>query len=118
MNPRASRVRAGWALICLATFYWLLDVKGYSRWVHPFILYGRNAIAVFVLSGIIARLLGLFRVHGPGGSTVPLKRYLFDTFFLPLASPVNASLLFAIAFLLVMYALVWALWKKGWFINV
>lgn len=109
---------AGWALICLATFYWLIDVKGYSRWVRPFIVYGRNAIAVFVLSGIIARVLGLIRVDRPDGSTVPLKRYLFDTVFLPLASPVNASLFFAIAFLLVMYAIVWALWKKGWFINV
>ena len=38
--------------------------------------------------------------------------------FVPLASPVNASLLFAIAFVLVIYVAAWAMWKKKWFLKV
>ena len=40
---------AGWALVCFATFYWFVDVKGYSRWAKPFIIFGMNAITVYVL---------------------------------------------------------------------
>ena len=37
---------AGWALVCLAMFYWLIDVKGYTKWSKPFVIYGMNAITV------------------------------------------------------------------------
>jgi predicted acyltransferase len=40
---------AGWANVCLAMFYWLIDVKGYKKWATPFVIYGMNAITVFVL---------------------------------------------------------------------
>jgi len=41
---------AGWALVCFGILYWLVDVKGYERWVKPFAIFGRNAIAAYVLS--------------------------------------------------------------------
>jgi len=108
----------GWALVCLAMFYWLIDVKGYTAWAKPFIVYGMNAIAVFVLSGVVGRLLTLIRVSQADGTEVTLKSHLFNIFFTPYASPVNASLLFAIAFILVMYLVVWVMWKKKWFLKV
>ncbi|MCK5571980.1 MAG: DUF5009 domain-containing protein, partial [Bacteroidetes bacterium] len=52
---------AGWAMVCLGMFYWLIDVKGYRKWVTPFVIYGMNAITVFVLAGLVARLLSLIR---------------------------------------------------------
>lgn len=109
---------AGWALVCLATFYWLIDVKGYTAWAKPAIIYGMNAIAVFVLSGVVARFLGLIKVSRPDGTTTSLKNFLFENFYLTVASPINASLLFAITFIVVMYLFVWALWKKKIFIKV
>jgi predicted acyltransferase len=109
---------AGWALVCFATFYWLIDVRGYTRWAKPFVIYGMNAIAAFFLAGIFGRLYGLIRWEQLDGSTISLKNYIFEHFFLPLAAPINASLLFAIAFLLLIYLCVWALWKKKWFLKV
>jgi predicted acyltransferase len=109
---------AGWALVCFATCYWLVDVKGYTRWAKPCVVYGMNAIAVFVMAGIVGRLLGIIRWQLDDGSVISLKAYIFERVFLPLGSPVNASLLFAIAFLLVMYLFVWVLYKKKWFLKV
>jgi predicted acyltransferase len=108
---------AGWALICFATFYWLIDAKGYRRWATPLVMFGMNAITVFVLSGVVGRVLGLIRVTEPDGVLVPLQPYIFQHFYLPLASPLNASLLFAISFILVMFLVVWFLWRQKWFLK-
>ena len=109
---------AGWALVCLAIFYWLIDVKGYTKWAQPFVHYGMNAIAVFVLSGVVGRSLGLIKLDKPDGSGISLKNYIFENWFVPLGTTVQASTAFAIVFILVMYVVVWAMWKKKWFVKV
>jgi predicted acyltransferase len=108
----------GWALVVFAVFYWLIDVKGYGRWLQPAVIFGMNALALFVLSGLVARMLGLISVSQPEGTTVPLKGWLYTTLVVPLGRPVNASLAFAVAFILVMYAVAWVMWKKSWFIKI
>ena len=55
---------------------------------------------------------------GADGAPVSLKGWIYGTLFVPYFSPVNASTLFAICFILVMYVVVWALWKKKIFIKV
>lgn len=109
---------AGWALVCFAMFYWIIDVKGYKRWAKPFIIFGMNAIAVFVLSGIIGRLYGsVIKLNQLDGSEISLQAYIFRTFFLPLASPINASLIYAICFLLFLYLIAWIMWTRKWFLK-
>ena len=109
---------AGWALVCFAMFYWLIDVKGYKKWAKPFVIFGMNAITVFVLSGLIGRTYGsIVKVHMPDGAEVSLQGYIFRTFFLPLASPINASLIFAICFLLFLFFIAWIMWKRKWFLK-
>ncbi len=109
---------AGWALVCFAMFYWIIDVKGYKRWAKPFIIFGMNAIAVFVLSGMIGRLYGsVIKLKQPDGSEISLQGYIFRTFFLPLANPINASLIYAICFLLFLYLIAWIMWTRKWFLK-
>ena len=109
---------AGWANVCLAMFYWLIDVKGYKKWATPFVIYGMNAITVFVLSGLVARIMHLIQWTTADGKTTDLKSAIYDNVFTPLASPMNASLLFAIAFITMMYLVVWFMYKKKWFLKV
>ena len=109
---------AGWANVCLAMFYWLIDVKGYKKWATPFVIYGMNAITVFVLSGLVAQTMGLIRWVTEGGTKTNLWSYIYQNVFVPLASPMNASLLFAISFISVMFLVVWFMWKKRWFLKV
>jgi predicted acyltransferase len=109
---------AGWALVVFACFYWLIDVKGHTAWAKPFIIYGMNAIAAYVLSGLVATLLYLITWTATNGQVVSLKGWIYDRFFVPSFSPVNASLLFAIAFDLAIFAVAWMMWKRDWFIKV
>ena len=41
---------AGLALVCLAFFYWSIDMAGYPRWPKPLIVLGLNPISIYVLS--------------------------------------------------------------------
>jgi len=108
---------SGWALICFATFYWFIDVKKHTRWAMPFVIYGMNAILVFVLSGVVARTSTLITVEQADGSETSLNSWAFNNVYAPLASPTNASLLFAICFVLLMYVIAWLMWKKHWFLR-
>ena len=45
----------GPGLAGLAVCYWLVDIPGFGAWSRPFAVFGMNAIAAFVLSGLIAR---------------------------------------------------------------
>jgi predicted acyltransferase len=111
---------AGCALLLLALCYWLIDHLGYKRPALPFVIFGVNPITVYVLSGIVASLIDLIRV-GPvleSGSRATLKDYLYDNLFASWAGPMNGSLFFALAFVLLMFIPVWLLYKKRIFIKI
>jgi predicted acyltransferase len=108
----------GWALVCLAMFYWFIDVRGWKRWATPLVIYGMNAIAVYVLAGLIAKSLWMITVTGEDGAGMSLYEWIFATVFAPLASPINASLLFGLAFVVLIFLFAWILWKKRWFIKI
>jgi predicted acyltransferase len=109
---------AGMALCFLGFCYWLIDIKGYKTWTKPFVIFGVNALALFVGSGLMGRLLGLIKVPGPDGASISLQPWIFNNLYLPLASPINASLAYAISFILVWLFLMWLLYRKKIYIKV
>jgi predicted acyltransferase len=38
----------GWALLALALFYWLIDIKEKSGWTFPFVVVGMNSIFIYL----------------------------------------------------------------------
>ena len=42
-------VAAGWSMLLLALFYWVIDVKGLKKWAFFFIVIGTNAITIYFL---------------------------------------------------------------------
>ena len=108
---------AGLALQFLALCYWLIDIKKYQRWAKPFVVFGVNAIALFVGTALMARLMGLIKLPW-GSETISLQGWIFQKLFLPLASPVNASLAYAIVFILLWLGLMWILYSRKIFIKV
>jgi predicted acyltransferase len=109
---------AGLGALLFAFCYATIDLMGRRRWAHPFVVLGTNAIALFVLSGLVARLLGIIKVSGPDGGPVSLQSLIYRQFFVPLASPMNASLLFALANLAVLYVVLWVMYRRGIFLKV
>jgi len=108
---------AGLAALGLALCYWIVDLRGWKQWALPFTIFGRNSILVYVLAGLIARGLVSFQVTATEGPPVFVRTYLYETFFAPLASPINASLLYAICFVVVLFIPMALLYAKGIFLK-
>ncbi len=120
-TPSFVFLTAGWALLVFAAFYWLLDASpqplARARWArlaHPLVVLGMNAIFLFVLSGLVAKALIFIKLADGRSLGAALYQPILD---LGLA-PQNASLLRALAFVLVMYAVAWGLWRQQWFLKV
>lgn len=108
----------GLALVFLAICYWLIDVQNLKGWIKPFHIYGTNAITVFFLSSLVAKTMYLIKVTDGYGEAISLKSYIFNNLFLPIASPVNASLLFAVTYILIWLFFIWLLYRKHIFIKI
>ncbi|HLM02577.1 MAG TPA: heparan-alpha-glucosaminide N-acetyltransferase domain-containing protein [Pyrinomonadaceae bacterium] len=110
---------AGLALCFLGFCYWLIDIKGYKKWAKPFVIFGVNALVLFVGSGLMAKLLGIVKVAATeDGKAVSLQQWIFNNLFLTVAAPVNASLMYAVSFILVWLLLMWLLYRKEIFIRI
>lgn len=108
----------GLATVGLALCYWLIDVQGYKKGTTPLVVYGVNAITVFFLSGLIPRILTLIMVSMPDGTRVNSKVWMYETFYTPYFTPVNASLAGAVTFILIWLLILWAMFKKNIIIKV
>lgn len=108
----------GLALQLLAFCYWLIDIKNRRAWAKPFVVFGVNAIALFVGSGIMAKLMGIIKIPLADGSRPALKSWIYSGLFAWWAAPKVASLAFAIAFILLWLGLMWILYQRKIFIKV
>jgi predicted acyltransferase len=102
----ASGSRGARAALCLHNF----QRCGWRRLTGPFVVLGVTALPLFFLSSLMARLLLLIRV---GPDRIRLHAWLFEHLFAPWASPFNASLAFALAYVLLWWGLMWALHRSG-----
>lgn len=111
-------VTSGIALLTLSCCYWLIDIKGYRKWAKPFEIFGVNALTLFVFSGIFARMIGAYKVTGPDGQGVAVQKWVYENIFLSIAHPVDASLMYAITFILFWLFLMWLLYRKRIYVKV
>ena len=109
---------AGLASVILAALYWAIDVNGWRRWTKPFVILGSNAITLFVFSGLLVKTLALIRVTASDGRDVSVSRYTYQQWFVPLASPKNASLLYAFANLAILFMLLWWMHRRRLILRV
>jgi predicted acyltransferase len=89
----------GLAAMMLAACIYVLDIRGFTKGSHPFVVLGSNSIVLFVLSGFLGKLGIIIKVAGPHGAPVSLQSAIYQLGFAWMASPKNASLIFAFVFL-------------------
>ena len=108
---------AGLDFVLFAGFLWLMDGLGWRRAARPLVIMGMNAILVYLASEFVEEALSWIHWSAAGG-TVTLKRWLFQQGFAGWASPYNASLAYAIAYVLAMYLFAWFLYRRRWFVRI
>ena len=110
---------SGMAAMILGVAHATLDTTSARTHVllRPLIVLGRNALVLFVLSGWLVKTLIWIKIGSADGSQTSLYNWIFQHGFAPWASPKNASLLFALAALLVLYAVLELLYRRRWFLR-
>jgi predicted acyltransferase len=100
---------AGMAAYLFGLVYWVADARGHRAWCRPLVVYGRNAILVFVLSGLVAKTLALVKVDG----TTSLQAWLHGAIFASWLPPCPASLAWAVANVAAWYLVLRELDRRG-----
>ncbi len=107
----------GQAMCIFGICYWFIDVKEKQKFTNWGVAFGLNAITVFFLSGIIARLLSMIKFEF-SGEMYSVKGWIYEVVLKSIASPINASLLYAIIWILLFCGLALFMQKKNIIIKV
>lgn len=107
----------GMAMQFLACCYWLIDVKGFKKWAMPFVYYGANALFVFVVSGLMVKILSRIKVEDEAGE-ISVLRYVYKYFYATWLSPLNASLAYALTLVLIFLVVLRWMYKKKIFVRI
>ncbi len=100
-TPSFVLLMAGLASLIFGALRWWIDEQGQRGGWKFFEIYGTNAIVSFVLSGAIARIL----TQSGGGKSI--YQWLCNY-----ATPINASLLYALLNVALCFAVVYLLYRK------
>ena len=116
----------GLALIVLSVLIYLIEFKNAKgAWSRFFDVFGKNALFIFALSGILPRLLALIRINN--GLTADGKpKYLspFSWFYENLCKPIFTSdprigsFIYALCFIAMMWFFAWWMDRKKIYIKV
>ncbi|MGW1454348.1 acyltransferase family protein [Salegentibacter agarivorans] len=103
----------GWTLLVLSGLILIIEIFNFKKWTTFFEAFGKNPLFVFVMSGLVVMLMNIIYVNGQA-----LKPWLYENLYLSWLNNYNASLLFAISYMLLMWLLGYLLHKKRIYIKV
>jgi predicted acyltransferase len=116
----------GLALLTLSLLIYIIEFKNSKGvWTKFFDVFGKNALFIFVLSGMLPRLLNLIRI-GNGTTTNGKPKFLspFGWFYEHVCKPIFSSeprigsLIYALCFIGMMWFFAWLLDRKKIYIKV
>lgn len=106
-------VTSGMAALVLASLLYIIDILMYGKWAQFGVIYGMNAIAVYVLADILALL---FYELPFGGAS--LNKIFFELFTSMACPPKVSSMLYAIIFVGINFIPAYLLYRKKIFIKL
>ena len=77
-----------------------------------------NPIVAFVGSAVMARFIYSIFTVSYQGKTIPLETWMYQVGFASWLAPVNASLAFAISFVVFWFLVLYVLYRKRIFLKV
>ena len=107
-SPSYVVFMAGCALEVFGVCYWLMDLRQVRSPFTPFVALGMNAIASFFLSSLTSRLMGMWNLKGP----------LYHALYTSWLPEINASLAYAIVYVVVWTIVAFILYKRKIFIKI
>ncbi|HSF54463.1 MAG TPA: hypothetical protein VLA71_11960 [Algoriphagus sp.] len=102
----------GWDLLILAGLIFLVEVRNQKSWTYFFEVFGRNPLMLYVFAWVIMDIFSLIPV---GDSN--LRAVVYDNLFINWLSPKNASFLFSICYMLLIWLIGWWMDRKKIYIK-
>lgn len=103
----------GYTLILLAILILVIEVFSFKRWAYFFEVFGKNPLFIYMLSLMLISLMNVFRFDGAS-----LKSISYQAAFKSWLSDLNASLLFAITYMLLLWLIGYVLDRKKIYVKV
>jgi predicted acyltransferase len=103
---------SGLAFTVFACCFWLVDVLEWRRFARPFVIYGLNALAVYVFSGLLARILGVIKV-----GEISIGRLVWEHGFARMGNPAAGSLLYSLCHVAVGWLFALWLYRRNWIVR-
>ena len=107
-SPSYVLATCGLASLLWGILIWLIDSKGYTASIPFFLAFGVNPLAIYVLSELLAIVLG----H------IGVSQAVYDAIHSCVAHLQTASLLYALYFVLLNYLCAFLFYKKRMFIKL
>lgn len=108
---------AGWSCAVLLFFYWIIEVKQETRWAYPLVVFGMNAIALYVATGLFVRWIMLSWRVSFGGTSTSLTGYFYKS-FAAVVGPTLGSLVYSTLIIGVGWLLCYWMYRRKLFLKV
>ena len=103
----------GWDLVLIAGLIWVVEILRFKQWAYFFEAFGRNPLFIYALSGMIIAVLNLIQIDGSS-----LKALIYQDFYMSWLTDYNASLLFAVTYVILLWVIGYWMDKKKVYIKV
>lgn len=103
----------GVSTVCIALLMYTIEILQVKKWTYFFEVFGKNPLILYVLSGVLVRTMLVIRIEGQVS-----KAWLYEQFYVPYFTPQNASLLFAVSFMLIIWLIGYWMDKRRIYIKV
>lgn len=118
-SPTFVLTTCGLASSLFALLIWIIDIRGHRRWCKFFESFGVNPLFMYCFAALLSIVMARISIPWNDG-TISLTGWLYRAVMMPVCggSAVNASLLFAITFVLFNWCIGYILYKKKIYIKI
>jgi predicted acyltransferase len=116
-------VAAGWSLALLTLMFWIAEERGWTRrgagkaLAWPWLVFGSNAIAAYMVSELLPGTLDLFHINVNGHTMTPLL--LLQTHLAALIpNPGWAAFAYSVTYAAICFIPIWVLYRRKIFLKV
>jgi len=117
-SPSFVLLTAGLASTLFGLTWWLVDVRGRRSGIGPLVTYGRNPIAVYVGSELLSGAWGTIAWASDGGRVLTLQERLHQLAFASWLPPMLAAFAFALANVVLWWAVARFMDRRGIYLKV
>jgi len=107
---------AGWSCLVFLLFYWVIEVKKATKLAFPLVVYGMNAITLYVFTGLFVRWVMLSWKVPYDGALTSLTGYCYRT-FAGITNPTIGSLLYSTMIIFIGWLLCYWMYRRHLFLK-